>query len=297
MASGVATIEERIARRGEALTPAERQLASMLTDDPTVWAFSTVADVAERVGTSGPTVIRFAVALGFAGFTELQRHVRDDVTAKLSRPSERMQLPPDSSGPASTLEAIASTFERLDEDRLDSIARTLAGATGVWIVASESSSPVAHLLATNLTLIRPGIVRLGGSGPSTASAIVDASDRDAAIAIDFPRYEHTVVDAATALADRGTTITALTDGPLSPLAGVATTWCSVVVPSVGPFDSAVPTIAVAEVIIARIAAYLGSVATRRLHAVEQHWERDRMFLPRHDGRNPGTRHRPTDDPF
>lgn len=279
MATGVATIEERIARRGDALTPSERQLASILTDDPTVWAFSTVADVAERVGTSGPTVIRFAVALGFAGFTELQRHVRDDVTAKLNRPSERMQLPPDPSGPTPTLEAIASTFDRLDDDRLDSIARTLAEATGrVWIVASESSSPVAHLLATNLALIRPGVVRLGGSGPSTASAIVDASERDAAIAIDFPRYEHAVVDATSALADRGTTITALTDGPLSPLAGLAATWCGVVVPSVGPFDSAAPTIAVAEVVIARVAAHLGSVATRRLDAVEQRWESDRVFL-------------------
>ncbi len=138
---------------------------------------------------------------------------------------------------------------------------------------------MAHLLATNLALIRPGVVRLGGSGPATASAIVDASERDAAIAIDFPRYEHAVVDATAALVDRGATITALTDGPLSPLAGVATTWCGVVVPSVGPFDSAAPTIAVAEVVIARVAAHLGSVATRRLDAVERRWESDRVFLP------------------
>lgn len=279
MARGAATIEDRIARRRDALTPTERQLAAMLADDPTDWAFSTVAELAEQAGTSGPTVVRFAATLGFGGFGELQGQVRSDVTARLRRPSDRLRHDADPAGPAPVLDAVAATFDRLDDTRLDAIAHTLADARHrVWIVASESSSPVAHLLATNLGLLRPDVVHLGGAGPAAAAAIVDASDRDAAIAIDFPRYEHSVVDIAAALADRGVEVTALTDGPLSPLVSIAANWCGVVVPPVGPFDSAVPTIAVAEVLIARVATRLGDQAARRLDEVERRWADDRIFV-------------------
>lgn len=278
--SGRATIEERISRQRGALTPTEHQLAAMLADDPTGWAFATVAELAEQAGTSGPTVVRFAVALGFVGFSELQRQVRDDVATRLRRPSDRQRQPMDPIDHVPAIDAIATTFDRLDDRRVDAIARTLAEAEDrVWIIASESSSPVAHLLATNLRLLRPGIVHLSGSNPSAAAAIVDASARDAAIAIDFPRYEYAVVDLATALVDRGVKVTALTDGPLSPLVSLATSWCGVVVPSVGPFDSAAPTIALAEVIIARVATCLGDDATRRLDAVEQQWTQNRIFVP------------------
>ncbi|MEP6297438.1 MAG: MurR/RpiR family transcriptional regulator, partial [Ilumatobacter sp.] len=285
----IEAIDDRIASRRDALTPAERDLAASLVDDPTTWAFSTVAELAESVGTSGPTVVRFAVSLGFAGFGELQGRVRGELTDRLRRPIDRLRGTVDDDTSASgaapldhalVADAIAATFERLDDDRIDAVVDAIAGAEDrVWIVASESSSPVAHLLATNLSLLRPGVVHLTGSGPSTGAAIADASGRDAAVAVDFPRYEQAVVDLAGALAERGVLVTALTDGPLSPLVDVATAWCGVVVPSVGPFDSATSTIALAEVIIARVAARLGGDAAERLVAVERRWAQDGVFVP------------------
>lgn len=278
--SSAPPIDDRIASRSSALTPTERRLAATLSKDPTTWAFSTVAELADAAGTSGPTVVRFAVTLGFAGFGELQNQVRDDLAVRLRRPIDRMRDTATQVDHTAALDAIAATFEQLDDDRVDAVAQALVDADDrVWIVASESSSPVAHLLATNLGLLRPGVVHVTGSSPSTGAAIVDASERDAAIAVDFARYEHSVIDLANALAERGVNVVALTDGPLSPLVGVATTWCGVVVPSVGPFDSAASTIALAEVIIARVATLLGVGATTRLDAVEQRWAEDRVFVP------------------
>ncbi len=282
-------IDDRIASRRDSLTPTERRLAATLVDDPTTWAFSTVAELAEAVGTSGPTVVRFAVTLGFAGFGELQGLVRSDLTERLRRPIDRLRgtvdddTCPSGNAPldaAAALDGIAATFEHLDDERIDAIVHAISDATDrVWIVASESSSPVAHLLSTNLGLLRPGVVHLTGSGPSTGAAIADASEGDAAVAIDFPRYEQAVVDLASALSDRGVKVNSLTDGPLSPLVDVATAWCGVVVPSVGPFDSATSTIALAEVIIARVAARLGGRAAERLDAVERQWAEDGVFVP------------------
>lgn len=271
------SIDELLTEHRSSFTPKELRLATMLADDPAGWAFSTVAELARQADTSGPTVVRFAVTLGFDGFGALQQQVRHDVTAQLRRPSDRIRQHV-ATDRAATLDAINATFERLDDAKIDAIAHELADASGqVWIVASESSSPVAHLLATNLKLLRPGVVHLSGSSPSTGVAIADASKCDAVIAVDFPRYERAVLDLAATLGNRGVNVTALTDGPLSPLATLATDWCGVVVPSVGPFDSAAPTVAVAEVIIARVANRLGADATTRLDAVEQQWTHDGVF--------------------
>ncbi len=60
------------------LTPTERRIAEAVLAEPTLLAFGTVSDLATRMGTSRPTIVRFANTLGFKGYTQLQRHVRID---------------------------------------------------------------------------------------------------------------------------------------------------------------------------------------------------------------------------
>jgi DNA-binding MurR/RpiR family transcriptional regulator len=62
------TPSELIAAAGDDLTPTERRVAEAVIDDPSLLAFGTVADLARQVGTSRPSVVRFAVKLGFAGY-------------------------------------------------------------------------------------------------------------------------------------------------------------------------------------------------------------------------------------
>jgi DNA-binding MurR/RpiR family transcriptional regulator len=59
------------------LTPSERRIAEAVLAEPTLLAFGTVSDLASRVGTSRPTIVRFANKLGFRGYSQLQRHVTD----------------------------------------------------------------------------------------------------------------------------------------------------------------------------------------------------------------------------
>jgi len=48
------------------LTPTERRIAREVLDEPTLLAFGTVSDLASRVGTSRPTIVRFANKLARA---------------------------------------------------------------------------------------------------------------------------------------------------------------------------------------------------------------------------------------
>jgi len=66
------TVTELIARAGGELTPTERRIAEVLVSEPTLLAFGTVSDLANRIGTSRPSIVRFANKLGFDGYASLR---------------------------------------------------------------------------------------------------------------------------------------------------------------------------------------------------------------------------------
>src|SRR5262245_39461231 len=93
------------ARIAEAhLSPAERKVAEVVGRDPEAIAFGTVAEVAARAGTSGPTVVRFAERLGYDGFVGLQAAVRATLSERLRPAVERIRGAAPSPVVARTLE-------------------------------------------------------------------------------------------------------------------------------------------------------------------------------------------------
>ena len=66
--------------------------------------------------------VRFANKLGFEGYSQLQRHVRNDLSHRLARPSERIRHEEGKTpaARAAIANAVASVFEAVDGERLDS---------------------------------------------------------------------------------------------------------------------------------------------------------------------------------
>ncbi|MHB1137911.1 MAG: MurR/RpiR family transcriptional regulator, partial [Microthrixaceae bacterium] len=88
-------MSELIRDHRDALSPAERRVADVVVADPQFVAFGTVAELAERAGTSGASVLRLAARLGLDGFSTLQEQVRVDLTRQIHQAAERIHRPPD----------------------------------------------------------------------------------------------------------------------------------------------------------------------------------------------------------
>ena len=260
------------------LTPTERRIAEAVLAEPTLLAFGTVSDLAGRVGTSRPSIVRFATKLGFEGYTELQEHVRSDLSHRLSRPSERIRSDGDKAVPASLAinDAISSVFDALEGDRLAKLVRPVVRAEKVWILSGETSQAGAHSLHSGLSMVRPGVHLL--EEHSFGTDLSDAGPRDTVVVFDFIRYRRQVTTAARVFADAGVTVVAITDSPLSPLVEVADVWCQIEVPAIGPFDSSVPIVALCELLVAQVARDLHDDATDRIDRIEALWEKTEAFL-------------------
>jgi DNA-binding MurR/RpiR family transcriptional regulator len=267
-----------VAAASNTLTPTERRIAEAVLAEPTLLAFGTVSDLAGRVGTSRPSIVRFATKLGFEGYTELQQHVRSDMSHHLSSPSERIRSGGDATVPARVAidDAIASVFDALEGERLAEMVEPVVRAEKVWVLSGETSQAGAHALQSGLSMVRPGVRSL--EEHSFGTDLSDAGPRDAAIVFDFHRYRRQVTIAARALANAGVRVVAVTDSPFSPLVELADTWIQIEVPPVGPFDSSVPVVAMCELLIAEVAKELYADATDRIDRIESLWEKTEAFL-------------------
>ena len=273
------TVSELIARAGERLTPTERRIAEAVITEPTLLAFGTVSDLADRIGTSRPSIVRFANKLGFDGYGSLQAVGRRRVEEALTQPRDRG--PRDLSDRDSELDKLATGVETVVQiaarGEIWTIAERVAAAGSVWIVSGENSLTGAHALRSGLSMIRPRVHLVDEH--SVGRDLIDAEQDDLGIAIDFYRYRRSTVAVTRTWAEHGIPIVAITDSPLSPLAASAEVLCLLSVPAVGPFDSSVPAVVVAELVVAAVAVINRSEAQDRIDRLEALWAETETFLP------------------
>ena len=278
MAKSRFTIADLLADAGSELTPTERRIAQLVLADPTLLAFGTVSDLAARVETSRPSIVRFASKLGFEGYTELQQHAQSEVSRQLARPTDRIRQEDRNS--SSTREAIDgaidSAFAAANGASMRAIVKRIVKAKRVWVLSGETSRAGAYAFSSGLSMVRSGVDLL--EEHTLGSVLSDSGKGDVVVVFDFFRYRRRVAEITQILADHEMPIVAITDGPLSPLVELTDTWCEISVPAIGPFDSSAPVVVLAELLVSQVTKALPGKAKTRIDRIEAFWEEADVFL-------------------
>lgn len=269
-------VVERIMAQSERLTSTERKIAEVLAGEPQTIAFGTVAQVAQRAGTSGPSVVRLAVKLGYDGFVGLQADVQSELARQLGPARDRIrQRPPSdflSRVQAAEQDNVVRTLHGISATTLEqSVARLADRHRQIWVLAGEVTGPIGAVLAGQLAQLREGVTLLAGSEVAVSRSLAGLEPGDTLVAIDIRRYERSLVGLSRWAAERGASIIAITDSPLSPLVAAAGEAFFIAAQGVGPFDSVTGGIALANVLSAGVAARLRQTAPARLDAIEAAW--------------------------
>ncbi len=266
----------RIESNADALPPAERRVAEIVMADPSAAAFTTVAELGRRAGTSGATVVRLADRLGYDGWVGLQTEVRVAIDQRLRPATERIREHELDDVLAATAareaENVHRTIEAVDRASFDRAVGLLADRKRlVRVLAGAAQHGVGASLSDALDLLRSGVVRIGGSPVAVTSQLAHTEPGDVLVAVDLRRYERWVLEAAEATSTAGGIVIALTDSRLSPLARHAEVTFTITAEGAGPFDSHVGTLALANALATGVAAKLRGPATQRLDRVEAAW--------------------------
>ncbi|MCW5704853.1 MAG: MurR/RpiR family transcriptional regulator [Bradyrhizobium sp.] len=221
-----------IAQRHRALSGRLQQIAEFVLDHPTDVALGTVAEVAQRSGVPPSAIVRFAHALGFGGFTEMQQVFRNRLVAG-EAPSYKARLARMKGEEKSVLgrkpmavlsrfvseaqSALVTLSQSVHARELDAATAILTKARDIYLLGLGGSFPVATHLAYVLRKLGHRVVLLDGIGGSIHEQSHAATSEDALVAISFRNYYPDTARLFPELVARRVPTISITDSLLSPI--------------------------------------------------------------------------------
>jgi len=227
-------LKQVIAEKHTNLSKRLRQVAQYLIDHPSEIAFGTVAVISKDAGVHPSTLVRFANAFGFSGFTEMQRLFQQNLLHESPSYSDRIRLARESSGddsmdPMNLLSQFASAnsavldqlVSDIDIQALRTAEQTLAEADTVYIVGVRRAFVVASYFAYALRNAQRRAFLVDGVGGLIKEQGTSVRPGDALLAVSFHPYAAETKDIVQNAASKGVPVVLITDSQLSPLAPLA----------------------------------------------------------------------------
>jgi DNA-binding MurR/RpiR family transcriptional regulator len=267
------TVADLVRNRMTELRPAERKVARTLLADYPSAGLKTVAQLADRASVSGPSVVRFAQALGFDGFPALQARLLAELTQRSTGPLARVTWPDDAGSQSDLLAQRASEITKIALDSLAAIPPADLEAAidlisdssrRLFLAGGRFTRLIAEYLALHLDQVRPRVRHLRDPLGMDLGQVLDIGRRDVYLLIDVPRYQRSTVELAARVRKHGATCILITDVQLSPAAADATVVLPTAVASPSPFFSVTTAFILTELLVVPVVDRLGEAAYTRL---------------------------------
>ena len=280
------TVKTRMRESMEQLTRSERQLASVLLQDYPVAGLGSITKFAQIAGVSTPTVIRMARKLGFAGFTDMQEALREEISAQIKKPISKRDAWRANASEAHTLnqfaEAVSSnirnTLQRIDTKSFDAVAAMLANKKKkIYIAGGRITRSIADYLFNHLQIIRPNVAHLSHSANVWPQYLLDIDKSSILIVFDIRRYESDLLKLARLANERGCTIVLFTDQWGSPISKLADHTFNALVEAPSSWDSTIAIMIIVEALIADTQDNRWDESRNRIEELESMFSKTKLF--------------------
>jgi len=183
------TYEERIRQERSDMSKSFARLADYLLDSYIEASFMTASELAHALNLDAATVVRFSQHLGYKGYPELLREIRDKVRRDLLIRPKQAENPASIPGVVDAamqrlLRELEQTRISLDTDALSKLVEEIGQARRIIVLAEAPAQPAAYNLVYFLEqggfqiyIARPGLVDL-------ARTIYTAQPKDLLMAMD-----------------------------------------------------------------------------------------------------------------
>ena len=263
------SLRESIHARFDRLSPHLQRIARFALDDPNGFALRTVAEIAEATAVQPSSIIRFAQAFGFRGFSDMQRvfrvrliegapDYREDILAR------RVQDPKLRPGdPLAILHEFAdANAQSLEQLKADVTRETLIGALDlihaardIYVIGLRRAFPVAAYIFYGLVRSERRCHLLDAVGGMVPQQVATMTGEDLLIAVAFAEYAALTVDVVQDVHIRGIPTLTITDTPWSPLARNASLAFTIRDPDIHPFRSLAAAMCVVQTLIVALGTY------------------------------------------
>ncbi len=246
---------DRIAKAYPALSAKKKRVADFILDDYKKISLMTAKDIALQCDVSEPTIIRFAVSLGFSGYLEFARHVKDMVQIKLSNVDMLLDATK-RSDETTTLETycnnaiknLTNLMETVSAEELQIMANTLYHAQNVYVVGYRASAALAYYFGYFLNRIRENVQIDTTLSWEIMDSIAHNTQKSVVFVITFRRYSRKIIEFLNYARKYKIKIVSITDSLIAPVINISDQYIVMDLNSVSFVDP-----------IAHVISYLGAL--------------------------------------
>ncbi len=276
---------ERIQVKMPVLSKTHKKIGEFILNHYDKVTFFTSAKLSQDCGVSESSVIRLSTALGYSGYTEMQRALQDILRGQLSMSKRLDLITAHVTGSDSIMhivlqkgmEGIQRTMHSLDKENFQKAVDLLAGAKRVFLFGSRSSYALIYFFALELRWIRDNVFAINTQAPEF-DALSCLQEGDVFLAISMPRYLRSTTQALSLAYRAGIPTIALTDRLSSPLIPFATVPLLVDNEIFSYSDNIVPVTSVITALLNAVGAATQPKSNEALARNEQVWAYFDLYL-------------------
>lgn len=253
-------IRQLMEEMADQLTPAERQLASVLLADYPFAGLEPIQELSRKARISAPSISRFVNKLGCAGFQEFQQKLVRELKQSQRSPIELRQDQDIDRDPslASYLQRIETLNgelpKRVTPGQFDRVCNLLADPRRrIYMIGGRMSDSIAGFFARHLCQIRKEVYHIPPNPEIWPEYLLRLRPRDIMLIIDFRRYQTSLERLSERARECKAQTIVITDQWISPCAKGATELVSVPIDSGTLWDSYVPAFALTEALLIPLA--------------------------------------------
>ncbi|SDK48439.1 MurR/RpiR family transcriptional regulator [Natronincola ferrireducens] len=273
-----------IQRNFPKLSKGQKLIAQYIVEHYDKAAFMTASKLAKIVGVSESTVVRFANALGFDGYPQLQKGLQDIIKIKLTT-VQRVEMSRDYFGEEailkkmfkSDIDNIRATQEAMDFKTFQEVVDKILKAETIYIIGLRSSTALAQYLGFYLNMIVNNVKIVGYGISDIFEQMLRVSDKDLVIGLSFPRYSNRTVEALKYAKEQNATIVAITDSFMSPIYGLSN-YCLTAKNNMASFvDSLVAPLSLINALILAVGMREKEEITAYFNKLEDLWDKHNVY--------------------
>lgn len=280
------TISKRLQDKTKELTRAERQLSDLILKNYPASGLGTITSLAEEANVSTPTVARLVQKLGFAGFPEFQRALREELNEKISSPLTKREKWVDDAPDAhllnrftkAVIDNIGQSMAKIDPEAFDSACAMLSDTErNIFIVGGRITRTLADYFFLHFQVIRRGVTQITSNSNAWPHYALDFADGDVVVIFDVRRYENSTLKLAELARERGAKIILFTDQWMSPISQLASVTFSNQIAAPSAWDSNIATMLMSEIVIAEVQERNWDTTRTRMEVLEEMFDRTKFF--------------------
>ena len=275
---------DRLNQSGKRLSKGHRKIAQYIVEHYEKAVFMTASKLGESVGVSESTVVRFASAMGYEGYPQLQRSLQELVSHRLTA-NQRFEMsteidPREALGVVlkSDMQNLRATMEQMDASVFEDVVNRLLNARAIYVMGLRSAAPLAQFMGYYLNYIFDNVHLVSSGATDVFEEISKLKENDVLVGISFPRYSSRTLEAMRFAKRCGAQVVAITDGPMSPLTDIADATLTARTDMASFVDSLAAPLSLINALLVALGLHRKEALSQHFKQLEAIWETYEVYL-------------------